>query len=195
MYKKTFVSRVYEFLTSKEEVLVKRIVRIFYYIMYYCFARHLPGNAKPYSFGARQIRGYIAKHLLKKCGNNPFVEHGASFSDGSHLEIGDDCSIGINCQVARARLGNNVIMGPDVVFIANNHDFSNPGTSMKYRGYMPAPVITVGDNTWIGTRVIILPGRQIGKDCIIGAGAVVTRNVPDNAIAAGNPAKIIRFRK
>lgn len=58
---------------------------------------------------------------------------------------------------------------------------------------MPSQTITVGDNTWIGTRVIFLPGRQVGKNCIIGA--VVTKDVPDYAIVGGNPARIIKFRK
>jgi maltose O-acetyltransferase len=169
--------------------------RIFLYLAYYCFARNLPGNTRVYSLGAKYLRGFLAKRLLSKCGTSPFIEHKAFFGDGSQVEIGNDCSLGINCRILRGKLGDNVMMGADVVFISENHNFSEPEGTLKYKGYIPAPPITIGDNTWIGTRAIILPGRHIGKNCIIGAGSVVTKDVPDYAIVAGNPARIIRYRK
>jgi maltose O-acetyltransferase len=172
-----------------------RISRIFFYALYYGFARHLPNNSKPYACGSRWIRYWVCKHLFSKCGKGVKVEHGVSFGDGSGIEIGDYSALGINCRVLTAIIGKYVMMGPDVILIAYNHDFSDPDKPMQGRGYLPAEPIVISDNTWIGARVIVLPGRKIGKCAIIGAGAVVTKDVPDYAVAAGNPAKIIRYRK
>ena len=165
------------------------------YILYYFFARHLPVSYTPYACGAKQIRYWICRHLFAKCGKNVNVEHGADIGTGRHTEIGDNSGIGVNCVVKRAKIGNNVMMGPDVVFINQNHRFDNPDMPLQEQGYVEFGPIQVGDNTWIGTRVIVLPGRKIGKCAIIGAGAVVTKDVPDYAIVGGNPARIIRMRK
>jgi maltose O-acetyltransferase len=137
----------------------------------------------------------VCRHLFAKCGKNVNVEHGADIGTGRHTEIGDNSGIGINCSVKRAIIGRNVMMGPEVVFLNDNHNFSDPDKPLQEQGYISSEPIVVGDNTWIGTRVIVLPGRTIGKCAIIGAGAVVTKDVPDYAIVGGNPAKIIRMRK
>ena len=65
---------------------------------------------------------------------------------------------------------------------------------MNQQGFEPEQVMHIGDDVWIGTNVIILPGVNIGSHCIIGAGAVVTKDVPDYAIVGGVPAKVIRYR-
>jgi maltose O-acetyltransferase len=176
--------------------VMKKISRVFFYALYYGFARHLPCSNKPYAFGSKWIRYWVCKHLFARCGNKGVnIEHGVSIGDGSRIEIGNYSGLGINCRIVRAIIGNGVWMGPDVVFISNNHNFSDPDKPLLGQGLVPAKTITVGDHTWIGTRVIILPGRQIGKCAIIGAGSVVTKDVPDYAIVAGNPARIIRYRK
>jgi len=174
---------------------MRKLSRVFFYALYYGFARHLPGNSKPYACGSRWVRYWVCKHLFAKCGRGVKIEHGASFGDGSLVEIGDYSAIGIDCRVLSVVMGKHIMMGPDVTFIAYNHNFSDPDKSMQGRGYLPADPITVGDNSWFGTKVIVLPGRKIGRCAIIGAGAVVTKDVPDYAIVAGNPARIIRFRK
>jgi maltose O-acetyltransferase len=169
-------------------------MKIFWYLLYYCFARHLPISYKPYALGAGKIRFWICKHLFKSCGRNVNIEHGADIGTGTGIEIGENSGIGINCFVKYAKIGNNVMMGPDVVFISQNHDFSDPDRPLQQQGYIESPPIEIGDNVWIGTKSIILPGKKIGKNVIIGAGSVVTKDVPDCAIVAGNPAKIIRYR-
>jgi maltose O-acetyltransferase len=109
--------------------------------------------------------------------------------------MGDNSGIGVNCRVRKAVLGKNVMMGPEVVFIAQNHNAEDPDRPLQEQGWITYDPVVVGDNTWIGTRVIVLPGRKIGKCVIVGAGAVVTKDIPDYAIVGGNPARIIRFRK
>lgn len=169
-------------------------MRIIFYILYYFFARHLPDSYSPYSFGSRHIRYWICKHLFAKCGKNVNIEHGAIMGM-RHIEIGDNSGIGINCRVSKAIIGKNVMMGPDVIIFSRNHNFADPDKPLQEQDYIDYEPNRIGDNTWIGTRAIILPGRHIGKCAIVGAGAVVTKDVPDYAIVGGNPAKIIRYRR
>lgn len=86
------------------------------------------------------------------------------------------------------------MMGPDVVIMTNSHNFDRIDIPMNAQGSAVPQRVRIGNDVWIGTRVIILPGVTIGNGVIIGAGAVVTKNIPDMAIVGGCPAKIIRFR-
>ena len=165
------------------------------YCLYYFFARHLPRSSSPYALGAKRIRYWICKGMFAKCGRNVNVEHGANIGTGKHIEIDDNSGIGVNCIVGTATIGKNVMMGPDVVFITRNHCFDDVSVPMIYQGYSEPKRIIVEDDVWIGTRAIILPGVKIGKGAIVGAGAVVTKDVPQYAIVGGNPARIIRYRR
>ena len=164
-------------------------------LVYYLFARHLPRSFVPYSFGAKKIRYLICKHIFAKCGKNVNIEHGADIGRGWWIEIGDNSGIGINCVVKKAIIGKNVMMGPEVVFISRHHNYADPDRPIQEQGYKDYDTIRVGDNAWIGTRAIILPGRKIGKCAVIGAGAVVTKDVPDYAVVGGNPARILKYRR
>ena len=87
------------------------------------------------------------------------------------------------------------MMGPDVVFVSQNHNFTDPDIPLQDQGEVESDPVEVGDNIWIGTSVIILPGRKIGNNVIIGAGAVVTKDVPRLSIVGGVPAEVLRFRE
>jgi maltose O-acetyltransferase len=171
-------------------------MRLFFYIIYHAFAKHLPCSNQSYSFGSKHIRYWVCKHLFAKCGKNVNVERNADIGSGRYIEIGDYSGIGINCRIGRAVIGKHVMMGPDVVFISRNHDYTVTERPMQGSGHIGEEVpIEIGDDVWIGTRVIILPGRKIGKGAVLGAGAVITKDVPDYAIVGGNPAGIIKFRE
>lgn len=86
------------------------------------------------------------------------------------------------------------MMGPEIIIISGSHNFERTDISMREQGAPPRRAVVIGNDVWIGTRSIILPGVNIGSHSIIGAGSVVTKDVPEWAIVAGNPAKIIRFR-
>lgn len=86
------------------------------------------------------------------------------------------------------------MMAPDVIIIGENHQFSRLDVPMRLQGYQEYPPVYIDDDVWIGARVIILPGITIGKGSILGAGSVVTKDVPPFSIVAGNPARIIRNR-
>lgn len=86
-------------------------------------------------------------------------------------------------------IGSNVALSPNVTFVASsNPNFSSLSQNKKY---IKKSKIIVGDNSWIGTGAVIMPGIIIGKECIVGSNAVVTKNVNDNEIVAGIPAKVI----
>lgn len=86
-------------------------------------------------------------------------------------------------------LGRNFLFAPGVKLISSNHDSKNHSQSIASK-----PII-IGDNVWIGTNVVILPGVEIGNYCVIGAGSIVTKSFKqNNLIIAGNPAKIIRIK-
>jgi len=87
------------------------------------------------------------------------------------------------------------MMGPEVIILGQNHRFDDCEIPMRLQGYDKVPPVRIEDDVWIGTRVIILPGVKIEKGAIIGAGAVVTKDVPPFAICIGNPSRVIKIRK
>jgi acetyltransferase-like isoleucine patch superfamily enzyme len=92
------------------------------------------------------------------------------------------------------RIGANVMMGPEVVIFSYNHATSRVDIPMIRQGFTACFPVTIGDDVWIGRRVIILPGVTVGSGCILGAGAVISRDVPPGAVAVGNPARVVRYR-
>lgn len=165
-------------------------------IIYYCFARYLPGSDSRFGRWARPLRCCVTKSLFKHAGRNINIEKGAYFGDGSQIEIGDNSGIGINCQVCGpVKIGDNIMMGPEVIILTVSHKYDRLDIPMLEQGHKEPEPVTIGDDVWIGTRAIILPGISIGKGAIVGAAAVVTKDVPEYAIVCGNPAKIIKSRK
>jgi maltose O-acetyltransferase len=85
-------------------------------------------------------------------------------------------------------------MGPDVVIMTNTHAFERLDIPINQQGNLPLKPVVIGDDVWIGTRVVILPGINVGDKAVIGANSVVTKDVPSGAIVAGSPARNIRMR-
>lgn len=132
--------------------------------------------------------------ILTHCGKNINVERGASFS--SKVSLGDNSGIGINASLSgTVTIGKDVMMGPYCTIYSRNHAFSRIDIPMNKQGFQEEKPVCIMDDVWIGGHVIILPGVQIGRGAVVGAGSVVTRNVPDFAIVGGNPARVIRYRK
>ena len=91
------------------------------------------------------------------------------------------------------KIGNDVIMGPQVKIFSENHNYSQTYILIRKQGESRKGV-TIGDNCWIGAGVTILDGVSIANGCVIAAGSVVTKSIPENAIVAGVPAKVIKLR-
>lgn len=119
-----------------------------------------------------------------------WIEPPFYFCYGTNIEIGDYCYINFNCNFVddgKITIGNKVMFGPAVTIATVGHPI-NP----NYREYMYADPVVLKDNCWIGAGAIILPGVTIGENTVIGAGSVVTTDIPANVIAVGNPCKILR---
>ena len=111
------------------------------------------------------------------------------------LEIGDNSGIGIRCEIyGPVKIGRDVMMGPDVVCYTSGHRFDRTDITMIEQGSSEPEPISIGNDVWIGRRVMIMPGVNIGDGCVIGAGAVVTKDIPPYSVVGGVPAKIIKSR-
>ncbi len=173
---------------------MKKLSRKIGAIIYYFFAQHLPSSTSGLKIGQKAIRAFCGKLMLKKCGKKVNIEHGAKFS--SKTSLGDYSGIGINARIhGDCTIGDHVMMGPDVVIITSNHSFDRTDIPMMFQGFEEERPVIIGNDVWIGERVIILPGVHVGDGAILAAGAVVTKDVPPYAIFAGVPAKIIKMRK
>lgn len=174
---------------------MKRVVCL---IIYKLFLVWLPStnNTFPCSKWIRRIRSCVACGCFDTHGKNINVEKNADFGKGDGISIGDHSGLGVNCHVrGPLEIGSYVNMGPDVRIITINHNTERTDIPMKGQGVLSPQKVTICDDVWIGARVIILPGVTIGKGSIIGAGAVVTKDVPEYAVMGGVPARVIKFRK
>ncbi len=169
--------------------------KLFFLFLFYSFARYLPVSYKPGGSLGKKIRYICGKNLFSKCGKDVNIERGVDFKKGGKIEIGDRSGIGINSTVEITSIGNDVMMGQDVIIISQNHIFSDTTKPMRYQGLEEPRRVIIEDDVWIGARTIILPGVRIGTGAIVGAGSVVTRDVPAFAIVGGNPARVIKYRK
>lgn len=174
-------------------------MRTFWLLVYYGFARHLPKSTYPVlGKAAFRLRARCARHLFAQCGSHVNLEQGAYIGNGKFFTVGDDVGIGKDfCSHNRIlTIHDRLMMGENVLFLGGAHSFADPDKPIgSEQGEPPTPLEIAGD-VWIGARVIVLPGcKRIGAHSIIGAGAVVTHDIPDYAIIGGNPAKVIRMRK
>lgn len=171
---------------------------MFYKLLYYGFARWLPKSTTPIIGKlAQRLRLWCCKHLFAECGNKLNVEQGAYFGNGNDVRVGTEVGIGKDFTMHNCILTieDNVMMGEDVMIIGGGHRFERIDIPMGEQGAKEKTQLHIGSDVWIGARAMILPGcSRIGCGAIIGAGAVVTHDVPNYAIVGGNPAKIIRYR-
>ena len=160
----------------------------------YLLAKALPNNESRVRCFQREIRGFLVRRFATSVGSNINIQRNATLSPT--LVIGHNSSIGANSIIGRGTaIGDNVMMGPECYIYTRNHAFSRTDIPMREQGLQDFKPVTIGNDVWIGARVTILPGVKIGNGCIIGAGSVVTKDIPDYAIGGGNPARVIRFRK
>ena len=118
----------------------------------------------------------------------------STFCNWGGISIGSGSGLGVNCSVhGPLKIGNNVMMGPNVTILTHTHNIERTDIPMGQQGMRVAEVV-IGNDVWIGMRVIIMPGVSVGHGAVIGAGAVVVKDVPPYAIVGGVPAKIIRYR-
>jgi len=172
-------------------------MKYLYYFFYYCFVIHLPHNERWKIIGdwSARIRKNICRKLFAKTEDSFSVGKGVDFAFlAHHIVLADHANLGEFLKIrgnGTVTVGKHVMMGEDVIIITQNHKYLCPE---GYDGNVVGDV-NIGDYVWIGSRTVILQGVEIGNHAIIGAGSVVTKNIPPYAVAAGNPAHIIKSRK
>lgn len=134
----------------------------------------------------------ILKKLFGKTGKSIWIEPPFHCDYGWNIEAGENFSANYGLtvlDVGKVTFGDNVLIAPNVSIYTAGHPVHPVSRNSGYEYGIP---ITVGDNVWIGGSVVILPGVTIGDNTVIGAGSVVTKDIPSDVIAAGNPCKVIR---
>jgi len=165
-------------------------------LIYYSIGKFLPSPPLPGSKIGMAFRRELAKKIFLKTSAKFKVHAGVEFGTGVNVQIGHNSSLNKNAWIGNDTvIGDDVMMGPNVVMLSGSHNFDRIDIPMTEQGAPARNPIIIGNDVWIGTRSIILPGVKIGNHSIIGAGSVVTKEVPDWAIVGGNPAKVIRYRK
>ncbi|KPU45357.1 maltose O-acetyltransferase [Oxobacter pfennigii] len=143
-----------------------------------------------------KIKYHILKGIFKSMGKNVNIRPGIKFAKGYNISIGDNSGIGDSSflqDIGEIIIGNDVLMAPEIMIFTSNHEMKrnelirNQGIKVKN--------VRIGDDVWIGTRAIILPGVNIKNGAVIAAGAVVTKDVEEYSIVGGVPARKIGMRE
>lgn len=137
-------------------------------------------------------REAILRKILGKAGKNIWVEQPFFCDYGYNITAGDNLFLNHNCQIldcTKVQFGDNVFVAPNCCLSTAGHplDSQQRNTGLEF-----AKPIVIGDNVWIGASVTIIPGVTIGNDTVIGAGSVVTKDIPSGVIAVGNPCRVLR---
>lgn len=138
-------------------------------------------------------RDKLLRRLFGSAGKNLSVKPGFNCDLGCNIHVGDGFLTNYNVTIldmATVIIGNNTWLGPNVGLYAVAHPMDAKGREARLGIAKP---ITIGDNVWIGGSAVVLMGVTIGNNVVIGAGSVVTHDIPDNAVAVGNPARVIRM--
>ena len=133
----------------------------------------------------------IVKELLGKS-EGAFINPPFYCDYGSHIEAGKNFFANYNCtiiDVAKVTIGDNCQMAPNVAIYTAGHPLHPVSRNSMYEYGIS---VSIGDNVWIGGNTVILPGVHIGSNTVIGAGSVVTKDIPDWVVAAGNPCRVIK---
>lgn len=133
------------------------------------------------------IAKLLGKHGIDTTINPPFqCDYGYNITIGDHFFANYDC---IFIDVNTITIGDNVMFGPKVCLYTAGHPLDAEIRNLQLEFGYP---IVIGDNVWIGGNTVVNPGVSIGDNAVIGSGSVVTKNIPSNVVAAGNPCKVIR---
>ena len=137
-------------------------------------------------------RAEILKELLGKIGKNIYIEPNFRCDYGYNIYVGENFYANFDClllDVCPIKIGNNAMLAPGVHIYTATHPLD---PTERNSGYEYGKPVNIGDNVWIGGRAVICPGVTIGDNVVVAAGSVVTKDVPDNVVVGGNPAKIIK---
>ena len=130
--------------------------------------------------------------LLGKTGRDPWINAPFHCDYGSNIEVGDNFFANYNLtilDVGKVTIGSNVQFAPNVSIYTAGHPLHPDSRNSGYEYGLP---VTIGDNVWIGGNVVLLPGVTVGSNSVIGAGSVVSRDIPEWVVAVGSPCRVVR---
>jgi maltose O-acetyltransferase len=134
----------------------------------------------------------LIQTLISAVGTALLIEPPFYCDYGSNITIGDNVFFNFNCvilDIAPVTIGSNVLFGPGVQIYAATHPLS---AAQRRTGLELGKPVTIGDDVWVGGGVVICPGVTIGSRSVIGAGSVVTKDIPEDVLAYGNPCRVVR---
>ncbi|WP_338843365.1 galactoside O-acetyltransferase [Citrobacter europaeus] len=137
-------------------------------------------------------RERLIREMFATVGENAWIEPPIYFSYGSNIHIGKNFYANFNFTIVddyTVTIGDNVLIAPNVTITVTGHPVHN---ELRKSGEMFSFPVTLGNNVWIGSNVVINPGITIGDNSVIGAGSVVTNNIPPDVVAVGVPCRVIR---
>lgn len=143
-----------------------------------------------------KVRNIYYSRRFRFCGNELKILNRVTIYKPENISIGERCGINSNVWINGSggiSIGDDVLIGPNVLIHSANHNFDRIDTPINLQGWT-FKAVTIEDNVWIGANAIILPGIHIGTGSVIGAGSVVTKNIPPFSVALGNPAKVVKKR-
>lgn len=133
------------------------------------------------------------KKIFAECGDNCYIELPFRANWGGHnVHFGSGIYVNSNLTVVddgHIYVGDKVMFGPNVTIATANHPMN---AELRARSYQYNKDVYIGENVWIGSGAVIVPGVHIGKNSVIGAGSIVTKDIPDNVVAVGNPCRVLR---
>lgn len=145
----------------------------------------------------RRLYYFNSFRKFKKKGKNLIFSKKGIFIRPEEISFGNNVFISSNFHISARNLiiGNNIMIGPNLVIECDNHIYDKIGETMfQNRHVRNVKGVNIKDDVWIGANVIILPGVTIGEGSIIGAGSVVTKDIPEYSICVGNPCKKVKDR-
>ena len=140
----------------------------------------------------KEYRVSLLKQLFGSTGEHIHIEPPFRCDYGCNIYIGESFYANFDCiilDVAKVTIGKNCLFGPRVCVYTPGHSID---AEERNSGIEFGKAVTIGDNVWIGGSAVINPGVTIGNNVVIGSGSVVTHDIPDNVVAAGNPCRVIR---
>ncbi len=158
-----------------------------------CLFKHYRSKKGVLGIGIRYI---LVKSLAKKCGENVSIHSNCYIYSPEKLELGNNVSIHPMCYIdaeGGVTIGNDVSIAHSVTILSTSHNYSEHDVPIKYQGCAKKST-RISDNVWLGAKVTVTSGVTIGEGVVVGANSVVTKDIRDNVITAGAPARIIKER-
>jgi maltose O-acetyltransferase len=155
-------------------------------------ARDLTRELNDSRTGAMEERRRIIARLFGSVGERVWIEPPFYCDYGTNIHLGNAVYFNFNCVIldpARVDIGDNVLFGPNVQVYTATHPMEH---ATRRQGLELAKPVWIGSDVWVGGGAIICPGVRVGARSVVGAGSVVTRDVPEGVFAAGNPCRVIR---